>query len=493
MSSYNGTTIKKVNYNGQKVKKWNHNGVRVYTAGSTVTYNVDNGRSYVEEVDSELSCLSPKTFTPAKDGWTFVGWREDTTANSTVLTSKVMADAPVTLYAVFTQNVTVTYYDNTTTAKTSTKARYYNNGTIANPSFALSQASRSGWTARGWSTGTTGDAAITYNNGATFTRDSNITLYGMYQTTVTVTYYNNSATASTTSGTRYYNSNGQVKNPSFTLTQAASSGWTARGWSTTNSGSAGITYNNGATFTRDSNITLYGLYQQTITLYYNGNSATSGSVAADSKTRYWAPAGYINPTFTLKANGFTRTNHTFSKWALNGPTGTQYAVGATVTLTANATVYAVWTMVEFIWIQNGVAASGYTLILTNTDTWNWNCNSNYTGKTSVAEITAVPNDSDQNHKIQVYTNYVNTQGATKMTITTGNCAGGQNAIELNNYGTSNSGEWAGDGDGGFNGKWSAEKTFTVTPNSNVRLCMSIGGWATNGNATMRITQVRFHN
>lgn len=485
MSSYNGTTIKKVNYNGQKVKKWNHNGVRVYTAGSTVTYNVDSGRSYVEEVDSELSCLSPKTFTPAKDGWTFVGWKEDTTANSTVLTSKVMADAPVTLYAVFTQNVTVTYYDNTTTAKTSTKARYYNNGTIANPSFALSQASKSGWTARGWSTGTTGDAAITYNNGATFTRDSNIALHGMYQTTVTVTYYNNSTTASTTSGTRYYNSNGQVKNPSFTLTQAASSGWTARGWSTTNSGSAGITYNNGATFTRDSNITLYGLYQQTITLYYNGNSATSGSVAADSKTRYWAPAGFINPTFTLKANGFTRTNHTFSKWALNGPTGTQYAVGATVTLTANATVYAVWTMVEFIWIQNGVAASGYTLKLTHNQSTN--CSTNFDGQTSVAELTTTPNDDNQNHHVQVHTNYVNTAGATKMTVTVGVCNGGQNGIYLNNYGTGNQ-FWKID-----HGGYSAEHTFDVTPNSNVRLCLEIGGWATNWTATMRITQVRFHN
>ncbi|MCM1027117.1 MAG: InlB B-repeat-containing protein, partial [Roseburia sp.] len=133
-------------------------------------------------------------------------------------------------------------------------------------------------------------------------------------------------------------------NPSFTLTQAALSGWAARGWSTGTAGNSGITYSNGVAFTRDSNVTLYGMYYQTITLYYNGNGNTGGSTANQTGTRYYNSNGNVtNPSFTLSANGFAKTGYTFSAWALNG--GTQYSAGASVTLAASATMYAVWTYV----------------------------------------------------------------------------------------------------------------------------------------------------
>ena len=279
MSIYNGIILKKNIYNGQKVKKWNHNGVRVFTAGSTVTYYVDSGVSYIEEVDSEASCLSPKTFTPTKSGWTFVGWREDKTASGSVLSNKVMGDSPITLYAVF-------------------------------------------------------------------------------RVAVTVTYYNNSTSASSTSGNRYYN-NGNIVNPSFTLTQASKSGWSARVWSTSNIGNAGITYNSGVAFSRSSNVTLYGLYQQTITLSYNGNGSTSGSVGNQTGTRYWAPAGAINPSFTLAANGFAKTNYYWTAWAMGSASGTQYANGASVTLSANTTFYACWAIIRYTitYIYGGVSTA----------------------------------------------------------------------------------------------------------------------------------------
>lgn len=258
----------------------------VYSSGNIVTYVVDTDLSYEEEVEEEETCLSPKTFTPTKSGWIFLGWREDDSANSDVLTNKDMGDDPVTLYAVFQKIVTVTYYNNSTTASTTSKYRYYNNENIVNPS--------------------------------------------------------------------------------FTLTQSSLSGWNARGWSTTNSGDASITYNDGAAFTRDSDITLYGLYQQTITLSYNGNGSTGGSTAAQTGTRYAAPGGLINPSFTLRSNGFSRTNYNFSKWASGSASGTQYSVGATVTLSANTTFYAIWTGIAFYVINNGSLVNGnYTSAVRN--------------------------------------------------------------------------------------------------------------------------------
>ncbi len=405
-----------------KMRKGYIGATRVYSAGNMVTYHVDSGVTYQEEVDDGATCLSPKTFTPAKSGWEFVGWRINANAINDVYTNKVMGDNPITLYAVFRKLVTVTYYDNSTSASSTSGYRYYNNGNVVNPSFTLTQASSS-WTPRGWSTSNQGNAGITYANGATFTRDSDITLYGLYQQTVTVTYYNNSTTASTTAGTRYWAPAGSI-NPSFALTQAALSGWTARGWSTGNGATAGITYNNGAAFTRDTNVTLYGMYYQTITLTtyngsssptahngtryycpgsgsvvnptftvsaaalsgwsfdgwstssvaaagidynsisglslaanitlygrysqiitlsYNGNGASGGSVAAQYSTRYWNSGNVANPTFILSANGFSRSGYNFTAWALNG--GTQYGAGAAVTLAASATMYAVWTAI----------------------------------------------------------------------------------------------------------------------------------------------------
>lgn len=264
MSIYTGNQkLKKLYIGNQAVRKAYLGNQLVYSAGNIVTYHVDAGVRYQEEVGEGESCLSPKTFTPQKAGWTFVGWRTDSVASGDVLASKVMGDNPVTLYAVFAHNVKVTYYNGSTTVSRQTKSRYWNNGNAASPSFAL--------------------------------------------------------------------------------TQAAKSGWSARGWSTSAAGNGGITYANGAAFTRNSDVTLYGMYQQAVTLSYSGNGATGGSTAAQTGYRYYNSNGQtLNASFSLRANGFTRTSYTFSKWALGSAGGTQYAAGAGVTLAASTIFYALW-------------------------------------------------------------------------------------------------------------------------------------------------------
>ena len=275
MSIYTGNQkLKKLYIGNQAVRKAYLGNQLVYSAGNIVTYHVDAGVRYQEEVGEGESCLSPKTFTPQKAGWTFVGWRTDSVASGDVLASKVMGDNPVTLYAVFAHNVTVTYYNGSTTVSRQTKSRYWNNGNAASPSFAL--------------------------------------------------------------------------------TQAAKSGWSARGWSTSAAGNGGSTYANGATFSRDSDITLYGMYQQTISVAYAGNGATSGSVSGQSGLRYYnsGSGNAVNPSFVLRPNSFVKTNYTFTKWALGSAGGTQYAAGASVALSASTTFYALWQGVAFVWIKD---------------------------------------------------------------------------------------------------------------------------------------------
>ena len=239
-------------------KKMYIDGKLVYSAGNPVTYVVDSGVQYTEDVDFDASCLSPKTFTPTKSGWKFAGWREDTAANGSILDSKIMGDEPITLYAVFTADITVTYYNNSSSASSTKGTRYYNNGNVVDPSFKLSQASVSGWSARGWSTGKSGDSSVSYNNNTSFTRDSNCTLYGMYS--------------------------------------------------------------------------------KTVTLSYNGNGSTGGSTDSHEGTAYRNYKGdVIGASFKLKNNGFSRGGYNFTGWNLG-------AVGASISIEENTTVYAQWTL-----------------------------------------------------------------------------------------------------------------------------------------------------
>ncbi len=279
-----------------KLKKGYIGDRRVYSAGNVVTYNVSPGVSYQEEVDSDASVLSPTSFTPSLSGWTFVGWRTDTAASGSVLTSKTMGDDPITLYAVFRQTVTVIFYNGSTKATSSVGYRYYNNGNTVHPSFAPQQAALSGWTARGWSTGTAGNSGIYSNNGATFTISSGTSL------------------------------------------------------------------------------TLYGMYYQTITLSYTGNGATSGSTAAQYGTRYYNSNGnVVNPSVSLRTNGFGKTNYYFTAWAIGSASGTQYAPGRTVALSQNTVFYACWhinmytityryngTVVATSSVAHGTLVSNYT-------------------------------------------------------------------------------------------------------------------------------------
>lgn len=256
----NGTILKDIFLNGTETKKRYIHGTRYYSAGNIVTYYVDSNTYYQEEVDSDASCLNPTTFTPSKSGWAFVGWREDTIASGDVLSSKIMGDEPITLYAVFRQTVTVSYYQVSNSAKQqSVGNKYYNNGNYLDPTFTIyPNGYGAEWTFRGWTTGTAANDSVTYAD---------------------------------------------IVNREFT-----------------------------------SDVTLYVLLQRPVTLSYDGNGASSGSVGSETKYVYLNSYGsntIINPTFTLKSNGYNRSDYAFTGWNLG-------AVGATVTLSSNTTAYAQW-------------------------------------------------------------------------------------------------------------------------------------------------------
>lgn len=273
-----------------------------------MTYHVDTGITYQEEVDEGASVLSPTSFTPTKQGWTFIGWRQDTAASGTVLTSLAMGDNPVVLYAVFRQAVTVTYYNGSTAASSTSGYRYYNSGNVANPSFTLTQAALSGWSARGWSASGAADGGIAYANGVAFTRDSSITLYGMYQQTIALTTVANGS-SSTQYGTRYYNSNGNSINPVFTVSTPSLSGANWLGWCN----SAGtVLYSSIRNLTLSASTTLYsGFKYNDITALSNAVIKCPGTVARNTTyTIANIPSTHLTHTITGKVPDFFVGNPT---------------------------------------------------------------------------------------------------------------------------------------------------------------------------------------
>ena len=163
---------------GKQISKIYIGNKNIYSGGIEVNYFVDGSVAFTQEIDSGADILDPATiYIPEKSGWTFVGWREDTTASGDILTEKIMGNSPVSLYAVFAQDVTLTSVANGTTSNT-TMQKYYNNGFTTNPTFTISNPTISGATFKGWST-SSGSTTVSYSaiSGKEFA--SNTTIYAV--------------------------------------------------------------------------------------------------------------------------------------------------------------------------------------------------------------------------------------------------------------------------------------------------------------------------
>ena len=154
----------------------------LYSAGNVVTYVIDTGKSYEEEVADGASVLAPAIFTPQKTGYTFLGWRTDQTASGDVLTQKTMEGESLTLYAVFGKAITLTYDGNQNTGGSTaaeTKYQYYNNGNISGaPVYTVKTC---GFTRTDYSFVWWSSAMTNYNPGDTLTLTSSTTLYAQWK------------------------------------------------------------------------------------------------------------------------------------------------------------------------------------------------------------------------------------------------------------------------------------------------------------------------
>ncbi len=136
MESYSATTIY-LCYEDETTKRVTRIFVgedRVYAAGVKVTYQIDTGYSLERTVPDREDAIAAAP-DAALEGYTFVGWRQDNSAEKKVLSEFIISsEEPVTLYAVLKKQMPIGLMPNGGTLAESgaeesfTAFCYYNNG-----------------------------------------------------------------------------------------------------------------------------------------------------------------------------------------------------------------------------------------------------------------------------------------------------------------------------------------------------------------------------
>ncbi len=191
MESYSATTIY-LCYEDETTKRVTRIFVgedRVYAAGVKVTYQIDTGYSLERTVPDREDAIAAAP-PAALEGYTFVGWRQDSSAEKKVLSEYIISsEEPVTLYAVLKKQMTIGLMPNggtlaeTGAAETFTAYCYYNNGNAQSEPTTVpaSPYTRNGMSFCGWSTDSLSTPSYKPGEKGVFPADA--TLYAMWVTT----------------------------------------------------------------------------------------------------------------------------------------------------------------------------------------------------------------------------------------------------------------------------------------------------------------------
>lgn len=337
-------------------------------------YSYDGTTKYGESthkynVSSTLTAITTLGGTAPSDKVTFYGWSTSenattrTYANSATISKLNKEHGSVTkLYAVWRSSaVTLTWISGLNQAtKTTTGPYYYYNNATGVKLTTPASTEISGWENPGWRNDTTAGAKE-WTTGYSNTYSVSATYYAIYTKLHTVNFYSGVSKATTIqkTATAYYNSSAETLTTRVNVVFPAASectnitNWTELGWR--NDTTAGASeYAFGSTnATLLTTTSIYATYSRTLTISYDGNTATSGSTSNTTKTVYMNTNSTTTSSqaVTLRSNGFAKTGYSFSKWAAGSTSGTQYASGASYTpgvaynaATFGKTMYAIWTI-----------------------------------------------------------------------------------------------------------------------------------------------------
>ncbi len=174
----------------------------------------------------------------------------------------------------------------------------------------------------------------------------------------TVVYEYDGATGNNSTSSDSFTTGGTA----ITLPTPTKTGYSFAGWYA-ESGLTTLVGNGGDTYSPTDSVRLYAKWTvatQTVTFDKNDGSGTTSSQTVNTAT-----------ATTLTSNSFTRTGFTFVEWttAADG-SGTAYANSASITTSANVTLYAQWTKIKTSNLVINLDATNPQSLATNSTVWN---------------------------------------------------------------------------------------------------------------------------
>ena len=307
-----------------------------WTAGTySVTFDSNTASSGAMSNQSFTAgtgqALTTNGFTKA--GFTFNGWA--TTSGGVVVysnTASITIYADLTLYANWTSNSDwrIDYDGNSNTGGTipafQTVTRTLAIATQANSGSLV----RTGYLFNGWNTNS-GGTGTPYAVSANITPTANTTLYAKWvATSFLISFDSNTATSGSMSNQTFTAGTGQA----LTGIGFAKTGFSFGGWATSSGGS--VVYTDSQTVTLYETATVYAKWTAgSFTLTFDSNTATSGATSSQSFTAGTAQA--------ITSNGFSKTSFSFAGWSSTSGGSVEYTNGASLTIYADTTLYAIWT------------------------------------------------------------------------------------------------------------------------------------------------------
>ena len=340
----------------------------------TVTYNYQyNGGSTATKTTATLKYGASVDLTPTatKDNYTFVGWNTNKDAKQK-LSTLTAGTSNITLYAIYSKKITVTYNKNGGSANLTQTYTMYNNETTLSITYPTTPTTYTGWTFECFgdtATSTTGYAKGATRNVTIASATKTLTYYHNWSKNITLTFidYKNTTKTTRTANTTVYNGNKATLN---VPAQNTYTGWTKRGWTTSTSNTAEPTLNvaGGSISNVTANATYYGLYSKNVTVTFNTNGSIITNISNETGTRYtnsYAISTIKNPSITIPSNTIKKPGYTWNeKWndKIDG-SGTSYTKGTSYTFTADKTLYPEYAIDSYAITYNldgGSLATGVT-------------------------------------------------------------------------------------------------------------------------------------
>lgn len=332
------TRVTPIDGYGSVTTDWASATVNVWIGGKptyTVTYNANGGSGAPSsQTKYHGQSLTLSSTTPTRTGYTFLGWSTSSTATSATYSAggSYTSNSAATLYAVWKLNSwTVSYNANGGSGAPSNQTK--NHGTDLTLSSTIP--TRTGYIFKGWATSSTGSVA--YAAGATYTSDSAVTLYAVWEAEVyTISFDANGGENAPSSQQKTYG-----VNLILSTTIPTREGYEFIGWGTSASSTA-ASYSAGGSFNGNADTTLYAIWSLVVvcSITYDANG---GMNAPESQLH---EAESVSILSTAKP---TRDKYSFSGWALDSSaTKAVYLSGGTYInddfINGDViTLYAVWT------------------------------------------------------------------------------------------------------------------------------------------------------